>query len=1114
MSQINASYSFLPWLRQGISRNISKADGDSSVKLRASIPLEILVGGTQVNGNPLTPEKISKEVFLYGPGDVIGIDSKSIIKNEPKHWITNFEPNYLPYIDFYEEDFPWRYSPVAANGQRLKPWLTLVVLKEDEFVEIKNIKDKPLPGFKLKGSVLASDVFPNANELWAWAHVHVNKDLSNGANSQSINHQEVKTNLKNTIKQNPDRAYSRIISPRKLEGNTSYHSFLIPSFETGRLAGLGLDIPPDTIASKNSWEGSANQEFPYYHRWYFRTGDVGDFEYLVNLLKPKLADKSIGYRDMDVLHPGINLPGITDPALKGVLKLGGALRVPFDTLKPKDKLEVQKYEEWDESPYPHAFSIAIADRINLADQYLQGSSSIESINQQARIVLDNGEADPDPVITVPLYGRWHAIQQRLLKDRNNLPLPHQKNWIHELNLDPRYRAAAGIGTQVIQKNQEEYMHAAWEQIGKVVEMNNKIKWVQLAISISQQLYNYHFVPLTLNSSFLLSSPLHNRILQNQLTVKSQVGQSMVPLAMTSGTFRQIIRPRGQAMKKLNLTGQATAFNIIERVNNAEVEVLPDKTEPSGGITINDIPKDITPASNPVPEWYLWLKDKYPKIKTYVLYAFLFLLALLLIFPAIGINLLFSLLFLGSLAAFIFFRKWDLQETSPAVTINFEQKPSDVDLYPKNDRFSIGEPGETIPKPTGNADSKEAQNFKLALKDSYELMNFKLNEPVLVKLPLKEINQEIIRKINPRLTIKNRTEKTIHIPDRIKNNFRETFTPVMAYPEFDLPMYKPLVDLSTDLFLPNINKIEENSITLLENNQKFIESYMVGINHEMSRELLWREYLTDQRGSYFRQFWDVKSYLVQQPIPEDIKEKLKDIPEIHTWSRTNTTRMNASDPNSLRKNELGTHNQRASQSGKTQLVLVIRGELLKKYPNAVIYAHKADWGEENGQKSVKAERALIKLTANQEANPPEDLIKTPLFEAKVDPDIYFFGFDLDDEEARGTLNPTQTTDNTGWFFILKERPGEPRFGLDIDQHKLVNWNNLSWKDLGLADGQCIQLNKSISLQPYNAVTDQENKPIEDDQQAQWNPNTDSSQLAYILFQVPVMVAVHASRMLPK
>ena len=74
------------------------------------------------------------------------------------------------------------------------------------------------------------------------------------------------------------------------------------------------------------------------------------------------------------------------------------------------------------------------------------------------------------------------------------------------------------------------------------------------------------------------------------------------------------------------------------------------------------------------------------------------------------------------------------------------------------------------------------------------------------------------------------------------------------------MYKPLVDRSTELFLPNMHLIAQNTITLLETNQRFIESYMVGLNHEFARELLWREYPTDQRGSYFRQFWDVSAFL--------------------------------------------------------------------------------------------------------------------------------------------------------------------------------------------------------------------------------------------------------------
>ena len=49
----------------------------------------------------------------------------------------------------------------------------------------------------------------------------------------------------------------------------------------------------------------------------------------------------------------------------------------------------------------------------------------------------------------------------------------QQILVNELNLDPRYRAAAGIGTTVVQKNQEEYMEAAWQQVGKVLASYGK-----------------------------------------------------------------------------------------------------------------------------------------------------------------------------------------------------------------------------------------------------------------------------------------------------------------------------------------------------------------------------------------------------------------------------------------------------------------------------------------------------------------------------------------------------------------------------------------------------------------------------------------------------------------
>ena len=589
----------------------------------------------------------------------------------------------------------------------------------------------------------------------------------------------------------------------------------------------------------------------------------------------------------------------------------------------------------------------------------------------------------------------------------------------------------------------------------------------------------------------------------------------------SAKFRSATRPRGALMKQLPLSESVNAFNLIERVNSGEVVVAPPKTDPKGAIKLSDLEEKIpkqTPSNGIAAAAQ---KNKWLKYIPLIILLLLAIFILLFFLSVLGL-LVLAVSAVALIAAYIVLDKWSKAATTNTeeATLQEQQTPDAVATYPNSPNFVITEPSARFNPAKGVTDSEEAKKFKEALAETFKVVNIKFKEPVRERLNLQELDTVITTSLNPVYTIPKRTLSFIKLPARIKENIVETFTPVMAYPEIDVPMYKPLAAISSELFLPNLNKIEQNSITLLENNQKFIESYMVGINHEMSRELLWREYPTDQRGTYFRQFWDVSSFLSVQPEPPNLKESLRDIPPIHLWSKLKSGKLFPAVPDSPKINELGAHNQRALSSGKTQLVLVIRGELLKKYPTAVIYAQKADWGKKNDVKDINEERVLLELTPAELNNPPTSKLKTPLFEAKIDPDIYFFGFDLDDEEARGTLNPTTTADDPGWFFVIKERPGEPRFGLDIEKAKdkngaerIINWNNLSWKNIETADGSCIELDRTITFNTYQA-TDEENVVITDDVQARWSPDTNAAELAYILYQVPVMVAVHASRMLPK
>jgi hypothetical protein len=1087
------TYSFLPWARQGVANAVGAADGDGQVRLRASLAVELTVEAQRLDGTT-DSRPVPREIQLYGPGDVVGIDPRAIVKVEPRHFITNYEPNFLPHVEFYDEDFPWRYTPARAEGQRLRPWIALVVLKTEEFEEQSQGADQPLPSIELRAGVDPTAVFPDPAQLWAWAHVHVNRDLASGTDASNAT---VTANLGAALAENRDLAYSRLLCPRKLEPGAAYHAFIIPVFESGRLAGLGRALPGDTVATASAWS-NAQTEFPYYHRWYFRTGALGDFEYLVKQLVPQPTDKRVGVRDLDVLHPGSNLPPIDQPeSLKGVLALGGALKVPFDTLPEADQEEVRNRDLWDEDPYPHPFQQRMAELVNLADDYA-GKSALE-VNRDKGVKGDyDEEDDPDPVVTLPLYGRWHALVGRLLEDRAGAGVPHPKNWVHELNLDPRFRAAAGLGTRVVQEKQEELMDAAWQQVGDVIEANRKLREAQLARQASRALFEKHLGALPPTRLLAVAAPVQCRVMVKGVTLHHALEKAVVAPVVTSTVFRKVTRPAGAVARRLGkASGDPAVLRAtpwMERINEERLRLAPPKVVPPRAVTVAKAAAAVLPGGG---AGVLHRLAGYPWLRGLAL-----VLAVVLLLAAVLTGAV-ALAVLGGMARGLFFLLGRAQAARPVAEFLGEESRTDeaVDELPRSPDFVLSQPGSGFQPARGATDSAEAVRFKEALRESYAVSGIHHAPPPRQRLDLGDTTARLLEQVDPVFSIPRRLQELVRIPARIRDaQVDPGFGPVMAYPELDLPMYQPLARLSSELFLPNIQLIPENSISLLEPNQKFIEAYLAGANHEMSRELLWREYPTDQRGSYLRQFWDVSSFYPGTPPAPDVRERMRDIPPLHRWALAS---------------DLGTHDQREAQGDQAQLVLVIRGELLKRYPTAVIYAHRAEWQQTGGVDDPTKERVLTPLTDAENDDPPAAKVKTPLFEAKVEPDIYFFGFDLSALEARGG---TQAADPAGWFFVIKERPGEPRFGLDEPAGgalpRLINWNNLSWNAIGTAPGACITLGQTLAFDVYDPNVDQENEPIAADAQARFGPDTNAAMLAYILNQVPVMVAVHAARMLPE
>jgi hypothetical protein len=95
------------------------------------------------------------------------------------------------------------------------------------------------------------------------------------------------------------------------------------------------------------------------------------------------------------------------------------------------------------------------------------------------------------------------------------------------------------------------------------------------------------------------------------------------------------------------------------------------------------------------------------------------------------------------------------------------------------------------------------------------------------------------------------------------------------------------------------------------------------------------------------------------------------------------------------------------------------------------------------------------------------------------------------------------DNLGWFFVLQEAVGEPRFGLDTDapiEPSAEKWDNLAWADIDLGSGRAVDVSKPFLAEPAGV----------DPAGAAWGSN--AADMAYILYQEPVMIAVHGRNML--
>jgi hypothetical protein len=887
------SITFLPYLKRQPSLPIRESQPGV---LSATLEINIIDNHNQSHTVG------TQELMLRGAGDILGISRRAIARTEPQAGTHDFEPNYFPFIEFVDPDFPWRYSldkinpaEIAALPKRIYPWLSLIVLSNDEIAEMQNAGIDVITLLSDRREFLSvqGKYLPNLNHAWATAHVQL------GGLDRAI---------EKFIEEKPANHCSRLFCCRQLQAETQYTAFLIPTYKIAVQAAFG--IATEGIGDAKAWENPDDGEIirlPIYYQWSFATSEGGDFEYLARHLQPSALDAAkVGTAPIDA-----NLMVPATRKLDRFFLREGALAVPGFA---------SNRQPYAQGSQPLPLTMPMLEALN------------ESLKSSPESLADAATEDEDPLITLPVYGRYFRNTQEIALPVNNQwlePTP----WIHELNLDFRHRVAAAFGTTVVQKNQEEYVKECWLQVGKIREANEKLRRTQAGYQIAKALEKKHIAPLSDERFVLLSSPFHTHFALAEKGTKTSLKQALV----TSGISRGILSPtfRRVAHRQIGIA-QVKPFKAMETAKACCFYIRPR------------VPKN----------------HKIPAM-------------------------------------------------TPMVSEFFAKLPqSNLEVLP--------------PK-----------------------------QPIIPIEPV-DIGQEFRAKFDIKQVLTKKLEGVIKLANG--SAISENFDPIMASPKIDRAMYEPLASLSSDYILPGIKFLENNGVTLCEENRRFIEAYMVGLNHEMGGELIWRHYPTDRRGTIFSYFWNAIAAV--NPLP--------DIREIHQWTKN-----------------LGFNQHQSSQGAN--LVLVIKGDLIRRYPATIVYALKVTVPDKAG----KSWKYWSEVYPNN--NPPMDqnhIIK-PILRAQVGNDILLVGFPFSLKNVRGGERDGE------YYFVLQENQDLPRFGLDIASPRMQPDSGCGTADIDINDFRWSDVSQDRAgyINQFSLFGET------------------SAAVANKTYQIPIRVAIHASELLP-
>lgn len=1149
-------YRFVPWARRGLVRAVTTADAPE-LDARPRIALTLSLQADQ-DGAPAPPVSGQVGLRLFGPADVVGLDTRLILRTDPRPDATDFEPNYLALVDFDPPDLPWMFTPAQAQAQRLRPWLVLLVLDAAQVRPPKLQPGAPLPSITVPQAVAAQEL-PDLDESWMWAHAQATSRAA-GADT-----------LAAELQQQPQGNVSRLISPRRLQPSRDYLACLVPAFSLGVRRGLDLplaDAADAPLRLTPAWAApfEADVVLPVYFHWRFSTGPAGDFETLARRIRTPgmlARDASLSQADRDALALRLKTLGTAEMA------------VDADRLLTDDGRRVlQRYEG-------ALTSTAYDSPAKAPDEVPDKLQTI--VNAPQTQLLGAGQPGRAPTVAPPLYGAWHA--------RQHVVAAQDGRWLNDLNRDPRFRAAAGKGTAVVQAHQEAFMDACWGQVGEVLRTERALAQAALARQVQRVLHR-RLAALPDDRLLAVAGPAASRLrVAAEATVLARIRSTSVPNAVADPALRRLTSAQRPLLKAAvrrvaggadGAPGGAAALPVATQIAGMVQQLVqasrhpqaidPNRQVPDGilgsasfdRLAVPDDPAALVdlaaiglPGQLPAAtlralqmqgqaarQWYAkaagtgqaWRptlkarRDQGLMGEVHQIRLAQLAVAARAAQPVSTAALLRQVQATDGVKA----------SEGLLLALNVQQGPALATVTPLRvdgrtgaiqalvagprqarprgpragttalaaaARVSVGAavrqqvaqfgagslftslpvnsfpsaldgatgapvavtaavdtalaglfsaPGAALPPgvatvtvPPPWRDQATLARFTQALKAHNQLWYSPLDVAGVkvraVDFPLARVADEVRRRTDPELTVPARLAARLGFGGSAlafdaatrqlshpfvahglatEAQFKDVrfvvprlFDRVMAYPRLEEPMSLPLARLDPEAMMPGAHAIPNDFLVLTRTNNRFVESFMVGVNHEMGRELLWRGFPTDQRGTPMRHFWD---RLDDQP----------DIRELHLWQA---------------QRALGTQPPADGGPPGDKLVLVIRATLVRRYPNLTVYAQR----RKPGAQALAAPEDFT--VAEPGITLPAELkmiVKRPVFAGPLPPDLVYVGFDIpiaDPDQARAEVDK--------WCFVLEEQMTEPRFGFDEPDSRRAQppeaqrgWKDVHWQHI--------------------------------------------------------------------